>query len=126
MIAALIDSEAASAGWSTIVDRDLGSAPSWNRYDTMNGALPTQGEGPQSYRKQGEEPTEPLVCACPVDPSGCAPLFTEWAYVLTPEALVIFSHGETDDRWCHRVMATVPWDGPEPDWKTLGAHCGCA
>jgi len=109
MRAYLIDSPEASAGWSSINDRDLSQPAMWEG----------KGNGPLSYFVRGEAPSDPHQCSCPSPESKCDPLFIEWAYVLADHSLIIFSaiQGKGPEGYEHRLVGQIPWDAPEPNWE---------
>lgn len=113
----LIDSEAASAGWSSINGADLTQPPQWGGRNF--GDEPS--EGPLSYFARGEAPSDPHVCTCPSSETECDPLSIEWAYVLTDQALVVFKSvpGKGPEGYEHRMVGAYPWNGKEPDWNKV-------
>ena len=102
----LIDDE--PVGWSSINDSDWSLPPGWAT------------GGPKSYRdREGEQPQAPMVCSCPLPGGDCDPLDIEWAYMLTAPGLVVYARAREAGRYLHRLVATVPWEGSEPDWESL-------
>jgi hypothetical protein len=108
--------------WSCVVGADFSLPPGWAT------------GGPRSYRDRGdgETPSKPMICTCQasaVKDAECSPLFIEWAYVLTDEAMVIYQakpapykrtpKGEVDPGYVHVLRHVIPWHGAEPKWDAL-------
>ncbi|GAB3726714.1 hypothetical protein [Nocardiopsis nanhaiensis] len=118
------------AGWSTLIAPTTvdGDRPFTTEHFAYAGFQshqdPLHGQFPQCYcHGQRCETADALICRCHLgETSGCAPLFIEWAYVITSSGLgVLTSHhphagSDADDR--HRPVAFVGWSD-NPNWQVL-------
>ena len=116
-----------TAGWSTIVRAY--TPKTFEREDFDHAGFrnlddPDFFEYPQCYcHGERAESEHVLTCGCPDTPEGCAPLFIEWAYVLTATGMFVATswHPGTgaSQAFVHRLVALVDWDRPEPDWDRV-------
>lgn len=122
MVTYFVDDEL--VGWSSICGADFSLPKAWNEIGedpcqecgrplTGHGtehiyADPRTPKGPQSYTARGE--TDEWRVKSNGDDGGA-----EWAYVLMPDALVVYKR--RGDRWV--LIGTCPWDGDEPDWESM-------
>src|SRR5699024_7968621 len=114
-------------GWSTIVQAY--TPKTFEREDFDHAGFrnlddPDFFEYPQCYcHGECAESEHVLTCGCPDNPEGCAPLFIEWAYVLTATGMFVATswHPGTgaSQAFVHRLVALVDWDRPEPDWDRV-------
>lgn len=117
------------AGWSTLIARGLdGDRPFTTEHFAHAGFQslddPQRGLFPQCHCHGARaETADVLVCRCHTgDPSGCGPLWIEWAYVITASGLgVLTSHHPdtgTEAKHTHRTVAFVNWSDT-PDWREI-------
>ncbi|GAA1110028.1 MULTISPECIES: hypothetical protein [Nocardiopsis] len=67
------------------------------------------------HNEATDEAEQTLTCRCPDPDTDCGPEFIEWAYVITPQALRVFSSRPFG---VHRLIALVPWQRDNaPDWQ---------
>jgi hypothetical protein len=107
------------AGWSSLVGADFSLAPGFsNSYDWNN-----EPRQPQCYcdgdRSEDETPLFHCLGGERCDGDGCDPIDIEWAYVIDGIALDVYGSRRTDEGWRHILIASIKWDGPEPDWKAV-------
>ncbi|GAA1110013.1 MULTISPECIES: hypothetical protein [Nocardiopsis] len=107
------------AGWSTVIatyfpwpfDREA-----FTRAGYRGVMSDEQGLYPACYcHGERDEDERTLTCRCPDDTTGCGPESIEWAYVITPDALQVFSARPFG---AHGLIAVVPWERDSaPDWQ---------
>lgn len=107
------------AGWSTVIATYFPRPFDREAFDRAGyrGVMSDEwGLYPECYcHGQRDEAEQTLTCRCPDDTTGCGPELIEWAYVITPDALQVFSARPFG---VHRLIALVPWERDSaPDWQ---------
>lgn len=114
------------AGWSTLIRSHSPTVFGRDHFEQAGFRNPDDADH-ESYplcycHGQREETEQILTCRCPSDPTGCAPVFIEWAYSITKTGLFAFTSWHPDpgagQAFVHRLVAFVDWDRKiAPDWR---------
>lgn len=116
------------AGWSTINGRDLSLTPGFIEYGRKHNHREQDRALCYCHGDRSEEHDNLIRCdgvAC--TGSTCDPLFIEWAYVLHPEGMSIYTMDKVagedryrhDNGYRHILMHTASWGAEEPHWELM-------
>lgn len=112
-------------GWSTIIDADWSQAPGFIEYGVAHTEEEERRPKCYCHGDRHEGPFTLMQCRCGMgdNTAGCDPLFIEYAYVLFPQGIEVWSHAPRRDDtsgpgYEHIRITFVPWDS-QPDWGQI-------